>query len=221
VVEVGDVGARGGGGTIAVTSRRTYLCRTMSRDVREGDRSSTGGGGGKARWARCVGSSLRILSLTHTHTHKRILSPHCPSHSPPLPPPTHSVKRNKDGTDHCLGEGNFAWVLVCAERATGQVYAVKCIDAAKLGEDDVKGLRYELSLVKQLSHPNIMFFKDVRFFLLASPQPSTLIPHPPSNPQPPNPPTVTSSHTIYHTPHTMLHLIPHIMRRVWGGFVVI
>ena len=59
-----------------------------------------------------------------------------------------------------LGEGNYAKVKFCTEKGTGRAFAVKCIDDNKLEKEDRIGLKIELSLLRQLNHPNIIFLKD-------------------------------------------------------------
>jgi len=51
-------------------------------------------------------------------------------------------------------------VKICIENGTNQQYAVKCIDGSKLHKEDVEGLKTELSLLRQLQHEHIIFFKD-------------------------------------------------------------
>ncbi|RHY24806.1 hypothetical protein DYB25_013438, partial [Aphanomyces astaci] len=60
-----------------------------------------------------------------------------------------------------LGAGAFAVVREGVNKVTGTKFAVKCIKTSSLSPADVRGLRQEISILKQLSHPNIMSLHDV------------------------------------------------------------
>ncbi|KAF0703965.1 hypothetical protein AaE_015175 [Aphanomyces astaci] len=60
-----------------------------------------------------------------------------------------------------LGAGAFAIVREGVNKVTGTKFAVKCIKTSSLSPADVRGLRQEISILKQLSHPNIMSLHDV------------------------------------------------------------
>ncbi|XP_006890722.1 PREDICTED: serine/threonine-protein kinase DCLK3 [Elephantulus edwardii] len=59
-----------------------------------------------------------------------------------------------------IGDGNFAVVKECRHRASGQAYAMKIIDKAKLkGKEDM--VDSEIAIVRSLSHPNIVQLHEV------------------------------------------------------------
>ncbi|ETW06218.1 CAMK/CAMK1 protein kinase [Aphanomyces invadans] len=60
-----------------------------------------------------------------------------------------------------LGSGAFAVVREGVHKGTGSKYAIKCIQTSSLSTADVQGLRQEIAILKQLSHPNIMSLHDV------------------------------------------------------------
>ena len=72
----------------------------------------------------------------------------------------YDIQKDDKGKEIVLGEGNYAAVKICVENGTNSQYAVKCIDGAKLHKEDVEGLKTELSLLRQLQHEHIIFFKD-------------------------------------------------------------
>ena len=72
----------------------------------------------------------------------------------------YKVRKDKSGKEMVLGEGNYASVKLVDEASTGASFAAKCIDGSKLHKEDVEGLKTELSLLRQLQHPNIIFLKD-------------------------------------------------------------
>ncbi|XP_018413296.1 PREDICTED: serine/threonine-protein kinase DCLK3 [Nanorana parkeri] len=58
-----------------------------------------------------------------------------------------------------IGDGNFAVVKECRHRKTNEEYAMKIIDKAKLlGKEDI--VKNEVSIIKMLSHPNIVKLID-------------------------------------------------------------
>lgn len=58
-----------------------------------------------------------------------------------------------------IGDGNFAVVKECRFRKTNEEYAMKVIDKAKLiGKEDI--IKNEVSIIKMLSHPNIVQLID-------------------------------------------------------------
>ncbi|XP_049846435.1 serine/threonine-protein kinase GL21140 isoform X1 [Schistocerca gregaria] len=69
-----------------------------------------------------------------------------------------------------IGEGNFAIVMQCRERATGQVYALKVIDKSKCaGREHI--IDNEVAVLHKLYHPNIIhlvteFFTDSFLYLI-------------------------------------------------------
>ncbi|KAG1713488.1 hypothetical protein DVH05_001275 [Phytophthora capsici] len=60
-----------------------------------------------------------------------------------------------------IGEGNFSIVKECTNRATGERFAVKCINKAALNPKDRSNLVQEIDILKDLSHPNIITLCDV------------------------------------------------------------
>ena len=60
-----------------------------------------------------------------------------------------------------LGEGAFGKVQKCENRATGEVRAVKIIDKLNLEESEKIRLKYEIDILKNLSHPNIVRLFEV------------------------------------------------------------
>ncbi|XP_036287678.1 serine/threonine-protein kinase DCLK3 [Pipistrellus kuhlii] len=59
-----------------------------------------------------------------------------------------------------IGDGNFAVVKECRHRETGQAYAMKIIDKAKLkGKEDM--VDSEILIIQSLSHPNIVKLHEV------------------------------------------------------------
>ncbi|XP_078542002.1 serine/threonine-protein kinase DCLK3 [Lissotriton helveticus] len=58
-----------------------------------------------------------------------------------------------------IGDGNFAIVKECRVRSVNQQYAMKIIDKSKLkGKEDM--IENEISIIKDLSHPNIVKLLD-------------------------------------------------------------
>ncbi|KAH0552977.1 hypothetical protein GP486_006827, partial [Trichoglossum hirsutum] len=61
-----------------------------------------------------------------------------------------------------LGKGHFATVYLCAEKSTGQRYAVKVFTQRKGVDERSKneGLQKEISVLMSVSHPNLLCLKD-------------------------------------------------------------
>jgi len=59
-----------------------------------------------------------------------------------------------------LGRGAFSVVRVATQKATGERYAIKIIEKNNL-EADLSRLKTEIDILKQVSHPNIIFMKDL------------------------------------------------------------
>jgi serine/threonine-protein kinase Chk2 len=61
-----------------------------------------------------------------------------------------------------LGKGHFAEVFLCAEKATGQRYAVKIFTKQPGLEERSKteGLQQEIAVLMGVSHPNMLCLKD-------------------------------------------------------------
>ncbi|KAF0686228.1 Aste57867_21933 [Aphanomyces stellatus] len=67
-----------------------------------------------------------------------------------------------------IGEGAFSVVRKAVHRQTKIVYAVKCFKKTKLSEQDIKDIHLEVSLLKQMKHPNVLnlqaFFDEPEYF---------------------------------------------------------
>jgi serine/threonine-protein kinase Chk2 len=61
-----------------------------------------------------------------------------------------------------LGKGHFATVYLCAEKNTGERYAVKVFTQRKGVDERSKneGLRQEIAVLMSVSHPNLLCLKD-------------------------------------------------------------
>lgn len=59
-----------------------------------------------------------------------------------------------------LGSGSFSTVKQAHDRETGQAVAVKCIKRKTLPPDEIDALKDEVSILKQISHPNIIHMHD-------------------------------------------------------------
>lgn len=60
-----------------------------------------------------------------------------------------------------IGTGNFSVVHKVRHMQTGEIFAAKVIGKAKLKDDDLHRLSMELSVLQQVSHPNIITLKEV------------------------------------------------------------
>ena len=70
-----------------------------------------------------------------------------------------------------IGRGGFSVVVEGAKKGTTERYAIKCIKKANVERDDIKLLRREIQIMKQVDHPNILKLFDVfeseeEFFLV-------------------------------------------------------
>jgi len=54
-----------------------------------------------------------------------------------------------------LGAGSFAQVFRAVHRTTGEVRAVKAIQLSRLSPKLLKGLEAEITILRQVRHPNI------------------------------------------------------------------
>jgi serine/threonine-protein kinase Chk2 len=61
-----------------------------------------------------------------------------------------------------LGKGHFATVYLCAERGTGDEYAVKLFErrAGDSQRSQTESLLQEIALLKSVNHPNLLCLKD-------------------------------------------------------------
>lgn len=60
-----------------------------------------------------------------------------------------------------LGEGAFGKVQKCQKRSTGEVFCVKIIDKMLLENEERMRLKYEIDILKNLNHPNIVRLYEV------------------------------------------------------------
>ena len=69
-----------------------------------------------------------------------------------------------------LGSGSFSVVKSATDRTSGQVVAVKCIKRSSLPPDEQDALRDEVSILRELKHPNIIcmydFYEEEEFYYL-------------------------------------------------------
>jgi calcium/calmodulin-dependent protein kinase I len=59
-----------------------------------------------------------------------------------------------------LQDGNYSTIRKGTDLTTGEQVAVKCVDKRKITKDDDDALRIEVSILNQLSHPNITRLYD-------------------------------------------------------------
>jgi calcium/calmodulin-dependent protein kinase I len=66
--------------------------------------------------------------------------------------------------ERTIGKGSFATVRKCKNRATNEYFAVKILSKRKMAEEDKASLMQEITIMKQIDHPNIVkmvdFFED-------------------------------------------------------------
>ena len=60
-----------------------------------------------------------------------------------------------------LGAGAFGQVKKCTNKANGEVRAVKMIDKLQLDDSERVRLMYEIDVLKNLTHPNIVRLYEV------------------------------------------------------------
>jgi serine/threonine protein kinase len=70
-----------------------------------------------------------------------------------------------------IGRGGFSVVVEGAKKGTSERFAIKCIKKANVERDDIKLLRREIQIMKQVDHPNILklfevFESEEEFFLV-------------------------------------------------------
>lgn len=71
-----------------------------------------------------------------------------------------------------IGQGSFATVKKCKNKATGNRYAVKVITKSKLQkqDEDIFTLQNEINVLSQLDHPNVVrlfeVFNDEKFLCM-------------------------------------------------------
>lgn len=64
-------------------------------------------------------------------------------------------------SDNILGQGGFGKVLKCKHRTSGELRAVKMISKEHISQQEAIRLRYEIDILKNLSHPNILRLFEV------------------------------------------------------------
>jgi len=69
-----------------------------------------------------------------------------------------------------LGSGSFSVVKSACRRSDSQMVAVKCIKRITLPPDEVEALKDEVSILRDLQHPNIIamydFYEEEEFYYL-------------------------------------------------------
>lgn len=60
-----------------------------------------------------------------------------------------------------IGRGGFSVVVEGAKKGTSERFAIKCIKKANVEKDDIKLLRREIQIMKQVDHPNILKLFEV------------------------------------------------------------
>ena len=64
-------------------------------------------------------------------------------------------------TDQILGEGAYGRVQICIQNSTKERRAVKIIDLNNMSQQDKIRLKYEIDILKNLNHPNIVRLYEV------------------------------------------------------------
>lgn len=60
-----------------------------------------------------------------------------------------------------IGRGSFATVKQAKHRESGVRYAVKVLSKRKMSEEDKAAMETEITIMKQIDHPNIVKLLDV------------------------------------------------------------
>lgn len=60
-----------------------------------------------------------------------------------------------------IGRGGFSVVVEGGKKGTSERFAIKCIKKANVERDDIKLLRREIQIMKQVDHPNILKLFEV------------------------------------------------------------
>lgn len=68
---------------------------------------------------------------------------------------------NYSVSNKVLGSGAFGMVKKATKRSTGEIRAVKMIDKLMLDEQERIRLKYEIDILKNLTHPNIVRLYEV------------------------------------------------------------
>ena len=69
--------------------------------------------------------------------------------------------KNYEVSDKVLGTGAFGMVKKATKRTSGEVRAVKMIDKLQLDQQEKISLKYEIDILKNLTHPNIVRLYEV------------------------------------------------------------
>lgn len=64
-------------------------------------------------------------------------------------------------TDQILGEGAYGRVQICIQNSSKERRAVKIIDLNNMSQQDKIRLKYEIDILKNLNHPNIVRLYEV------------------------------------------------------------
>ena len=72
-----------------------------------------------------------------------------------------SFAQNYTMSNKILGSGAFGQVKKATNKANGEVRAVKMIDKLQLDESEKTRLMYEIDILKNLTHPNIVRLYEV------------------------------------------------------------
>lgn len=110
----------------------------------------------------CGGSKPEPAHSSPVTSAKSKSAPQSVPESTAPPPKTPDQKFNhvyKMGKS--LGEGAFSKVNEGTHKTTGQVYAVKVVVKGKLTQEDELALKDEITILTELSHPNIIRLYDV------------------------------------------------------------
>ena len=71
-----------------------------------------------------------------------------------------------------IGSGTFSVVREAIHIKSGQKYAIKCIKREGLTPEDIEALTAEVTILKQMDHPNIMilydFFTEEKYYYLVT-----------------------------------------------------
>ncbi|CAL8330337.1 unnamed protein product [Merluccius merluccius] len=100
----------------------------------------------------------RTHAHTRTHTHRDHMSISFPVNGNRCLPSSSPVL-DKYKVGKVIGDGNFAVVKECVERATGKEYALKIIDKAKCsGKEHL--IENEVAVLRRVKHPNIIMLME-------------------------------------------------------------
>ena len=72
-----------------------------------------------------------------------------------------TFQKNYELSEKVLGSGAFGMVKKATKRTSGEVRAVKMIDKLQLDQQEKISLKYEIDILKNLTHPNIVRLYEV------------------------------------------------------------